>query len=95
MPSWPEAVTALTQNDYDLVITHWGWNKAQDRAGHVCPVGERLLVEMRAQDLRAPVIVFSTADFAHENRPVALRLGAREYLSHWSRLFREIAQIFQ
>lgn len=95
VPSWSAAVDALTDATYDLVITHWGWNKAETRVGDVCPVGERLLVEMRARDLRAPVIVFSTADFAHDNRPVALRLGAREYLSHWSSLFREIAEIFE
>jgi len=95
VPTWSEAVAALGRERYDLVITHWGWQKATDRDGAPCPVGERLLVELRRDDLRAPVIVFSVSDFAEVNRPLALRLGAREYLSRWSELFREIAEIFR
>jgi len=95
VPSWRDAVGALSSERYDLVITHWGWQKARDRHGALCAVGERLLVELRLNDLRAPVIVFSVSDFAEVNRPRALRLGAREYLSRWSDLFREIAEIFE
>lgn len=95
VPSWEAAVEALSEQRYDLVLTHWGWQKATTRSGEPCPVGERLLVEMRGRDLRAPVIVMSTGDFAHANRPEALRLGAREYLCEWSHLFREIADLFE
>ncbi|HJL17155.1 MAG TPA: SIR2 family protein [Sandaracinaceae bacterium LLY-WYZ-13_1] len=94
VPSWQAAVEALEAARYDLVITHWGWAKAETRDGGVCPVGERLLVELRRRDLRAPVIVLSTSDYADVNRPDALRLGAREYLCRWSDLFREIAELF-
>ena len=94
VPDWAAAVAALEARTYDLVLTHWGWQKAEDRAGTPCPVGERLLVEMRARDLRAPVLVLSTRDFAEDNRPIALRLGAREYLWEWSELFREVAELF-
>lgn len=95
VPTWTDAVEALRRERYDLVITHWGWQKAHSRDGARCPVGERLLVELRRNDLRAPVIVLSVSDFADANRPRALRLGAREYLSRWSDLFREIAEIFR
>ena len=94
VPTWAAAVDALEAIPYDLVITHWGWRKAETPEGAVCPVGQRLLMEMRERDLRAPVVVFSTADFAVPNRRDALRLGAREYLSRWSELFREIAELF-
>lgn len=93
--TWPEAIDALAAVEYDLVITHWGWDKATDRGGARCPVGERLLVEMRSRDLRAPVLVFSTLDFADLNKVAALRLGARAYIFRWSTLFREIASVFE
>tara|TARA_B100001750_G_scaffold218896_1_gene205402 strand:- start:629 stop:1921 length:1293 start_codon:yes stop_codon:yes gene_type:complete len=92
--TWQAACAALESQRYDLVMTHWGWRKAALPSGEPAAAGERLLMEMRARDLRAPVLVLSTSDFAPENRPVALRLGAKEYLCDWSELFREVAELF-
>ena len=75
--TWEEGVERLRASGADLVLTHWGHANATDKAGQPCSVAEQLLVEMRAQDLRAPVIVFASGGHAEENRRTALNLGAR------------------
>ena len=93
--TWEEGVDRLRASGADLVLTHWGHAGATDRAGQRCSVAERLLVEMRAQDLRAPVIVFAGGGHAEENRRAALGLGAQGYTFEWPTLFRELERVFR
>lgn len=72
---------------FDLVITHWG--------GGGPPNGQRLLQQMRARDLRCPVIVFSSDYDADRRKSVALGLGATAYCFRWESLFREIHRVFE
>ena len=83
-----EALARLSTNDYDLVITRWGWH------AHRPADGEELLVAMRAADRRVPVVVFASGFKAAENRERALRLGALEYTSSWDALFEAIDRRF-
>jgi CheY-like chemotaxis protein len=83
-----EALAALTAGKYDLVLSRWG-NGAGGPADAV-----RLLEGMRQRDLRAPVIVFASGEFATTNREIAINLGALEYTWKWETLFREIDRRF-
>jgi DNA-binding response OmpR family regulator len=58
-------------------------------------IAERLLMEMRAQDLRAPVIMFASGGHAEENRRTALNMGAQAYTFEWPTLFREIERVLR
>ena len=93
--TWEEGVERLRASGADLVLTHWGHANATDKAGQPCSVAEQLLVEMRAQDLRAPVIVFASGGHAEENRRTALNLGAQAYTFEWPELFRELERVFR
>jgi len=77
----------------DLVITQWGHQGACDDSGSELPVAERLLLDMRHQDLFAPVIVFASGAHADQNRQRALALGAQGYVSNWADLFRQIERV--
>jgi CheY-like chemotaxis protein len=84
-----EAIAKLeTGERYDLVITRWGHHprRAAD--------GRALLEQLRARDLRVPVVVFASGDHVDENREVALRLGALEYTFAWDTLFAVIDRRF-
>lgn len=91
--SWGEAVERLGRSRYDLLITHWGHADADLASGGRGAVAERILMEMRSRDLRAPVIVFASGGFADENRRTALALGAQAYVFEWRDLFREIERV--
>jgi hypothetical protein len=95
--SWEGAIGRLTEagREADLVITHWGHGSAVDAGGRVCSTAERLLSEIRRQDLPVPVIVFADRDFADENRVAALKRGALAFVFRWETLFREIADVFE
>ena len=73
---------------YDLVITHWGYRVDGDANG------QRLLQGLRTNGVFVPVVVFSTRDFRHLNRPRALRLGALAYTHEWGELFGVIERLF-
>ena len=75
-----EAADVLRSAAVDLVIV--------DR-----PLAERLLTTMRAEDLRAPVVVFARGDADDAGRRAALALGATDSLHEWADLFREIERV--
>lgn len=73
-----EALGALagaveSKRPFDLTISHWGHSRGRS------PTVVRLLEGMRSEDLRCPVILFSTREHADERKPVALGLGAQAY----------------
>ena len=68
--------------DYNLVISHWGYQGATEPAN-----AERLLTGMHQHGLHAPVIVFASGAYRHDNRRQALRLGALAYTDSWAELF--------
>jgi hypothetical protein len=92
--TWEEAVAQLGEQDFDLVITHWGHEAARDQ-GLPGSVAEKLLDEMHGRRLGVPVVVFAAYPFADENKARALRAGAVAYTFSWSRLFQTIADIFR
>ena len=74
-------VAALRADGADLVIVDW-------------PVGETVLTALRAENLRAPVVVFArAAALQPADRRLALSLGATETISEWPDLFREIERV--
>jgi len=75
-----EATELLRSPGADLVIV--------DR-----PLAERLLTTMRAEDLRAPVVVFARGDSDDADRRLVLSLGATDSLHEWADLFREIERV--
>ncbi|PRQ06554.1 SIR2 family protein [Enhygromyxa salina] len=66
---------------YDLIITCFMW---QPSGPSYC---EQLLLGMRKDDIRAPVIVFASGDHREENRARALELGALAFTHDWAELF--------
>lgn len=74
---------------FDLVITYWG----QSWDGNASP-GAALLAEMRARDIRCPVLVFAGERDADQRKREALALGAQAYCSRFETLFRRIEDIF-
>ena len=87
-----EAVTSLQtaaqeKNPFDLVITQWGHQKGKEA------VAERLLNVMRIQDLRSPVLIFSSNTDTAERRRLALALGAQEYCWEFGGLLRAIERV--
>lgn len=61
------------------------------------PLAEQVLVAMRAEDLRAPAVVFSRTGGTGGivDRRSALALGATDALTEWGDLFREVARILR
>ena len=84
-----EALTAIAERPWDLVITHWGHQMSN---GHPS-VGVHLLCKVRVMDTRPPVIVFASGDHADSNKAVALRRGAVAYAYRWETLFRVVAEV--
>ncbi len=80
------ALNAMAHHDIDLVLTHWGHGPSQSNA-------ERLLEEMHARGLSAPVLIFATARYADENKRRALKAGALGYCYRWPSLLRTIATV--
>lgn len=78
---------------YDLLITHWGTRRARDADGNSISTAERLMYEMRAQDFRCPVLVFSIAEPANVRKPIALGLGAQGYYFTFGGLLRGIERV--
>lgn len=58
---------------YDLVLSHWGYKPGQ------ASTAERLLQTIRKDDIRVPVVIYSTREHADERKPIALGLGAQGY----------------
>jgi hypothetical protein len=54
-----------------------------------------LLEQMRREDLRCPVVVFSASTEADARKQAALGLGAQAYCFRWESLFREVQRLFE
>jgi CheY-like chemotaxis protein len=78
---------------FDLVISHWGELEQAEYEGERLANGPRLLKQMRREDLRAPVVMFSTATELASRRKLALSLGARAYCYTFQALFRELEAV--
>jgi hypothetical protein len=78
---------------FDLVISHWGELERAICDGEDLANGPRLLKLMRREDLRAPVVLFSTTTELRARRKLALGLGARAYCHTYPALFRELEAI--
>lgn len=78
---------------FDLVISHWGERERAICEGEDLANGPRLLKLMRREDLRAPVVLFSTSTELRARRKLALSLGARAYCHTYPALFRELEAI--
>jgi hypothetical protein len=79
---------ADSSSPFDLVITHWGAKQG------TLPTAVALLEGMRKQDLRCPVIIFSTREHANVRKPQALVLGAQAYCFTNDGLLRAIEHVF-
>ena len=79
---------------FDLVLTHWGMNETSMHRGRRLANGPLLLTLMRDRDLRAPVILYSSATDALAREQLVLSLGARAYCVGQGDLFREILDVF-
>jgi len=78
----------------DLVISHWGHNQATDEKGNLAPAGSLLLKYVREENICAPVVIFASGDHYHENRKLALGLGAFEYTCTFQGLLAQIDTLF-
>ncbi|MBX2811817.1 MAG: SIR2 family protein [Myxococcales bacterium] len=85
-----EAIAGVGPN-FDLVITHFGYQPSGP-----CNA-QRLIAGMRALPFsrHAPVIVFSDSSYGEQNRPLALKLGAFDYVTNWPNLFKAIENVFE
>jgi hypothetical protein len=78
---------------YDLVITHWGARRVKHGAGRGIPVAEHLLREMRARDLRSPVLIFAGSTDVANRKKRALGLGAQGYYFTYGGILRGIERV--
>lgn len=74
---------------YDLVISHFGYN-GEDPSN--C---EQLLVGMRSEDLRAPVLVFAEPSYRERKRGIVLELGGYAYTDSWEELFQRLEELLR
>ncbi len=80
---------------FDLVLTHWGWRCATDDEGNRVPNAVRLLQQLRAHDVRCPVVVFSGRRDLARRKKRCLALGAQNYCTDWPALFQTIERLFE
>jgi DNA-binding NarL/FixJ family response regulator len=85
-----DAVNAAAENDFDLIVTRWGHGEGSTGEA----VAVELLKEIRARDVRAPVVVFASGSHADANKRIAMGLGATSYEYSWEGLFQEVERIF-
>ncbi|MGW8321308.1 MAG: hypothetical protein ACWGSD_07125, partial [Thermodesulfobacteriota bacterium] len=78
---------------YDLVISHWGYQRTRDENGNPEHTAIRILRHIRKTDIRCPVIIFSTPKDIGERTRLSLNMGAQAYCYDWENLFRNIARI--
>lgn len=74
---------------YDLIITHWGYKPKQSSTA------QELLQQMRQQDIRVPVLIYSTYEHAGERKPVALGLGVQGYYYSTEGLLKAIERVLK
>jgi hypothetical protein len=89
VPSVAQALGALAESRFDLVLTHWGDGDAPDGGSNA----EALLRAIRAEDHRVPVIVFAKGTDVARRKSVSLGLGAQAYLTEYQPLFETIVRV--
>ena len=94
----PNADVALRRlrarpEEFDLVITHWGEGDARDESAP-CATAERLLLQIRRDDIRVPVVVFTRKHDVERRKARAQRLGAQGCCWTFQALFRTIESLF-
>ena len=85
---------SVNRDVIDLVISHWGHNQITNEKGDLTSVGSNLLEYVRTESISTPVVIFASGDHYHENRKLALRLGAFEYTATFQGLLSQIEIIF-
>ena len=92
------AVELLGQDNFHLVISHWGHGLSTNEGGEKRANAVTLLENIRTLKIehQAPVIVFAAPDpaYAVYNRKIALSLGAFEYTWTFEDLFASIEKVF-
>jgi len=83
---------AAAGRPFDLVITHWGYRECDDGAERVS-CAEKVLLEMRRNDLFAPVLIFSMKKDADARKKRALSLGAQAYTFTFDMLLRSMERV--
>jgi hypothetical protein len=76
-----------------LIITHWGEDRSADLDGLPVSAAERLLTTMRAEDVRCPVIIFSSTRNMNRRKQIALGLGAQAYCYTFEGLYQAIERV--
>lgn len=86
-----DAVGQIRQDPerWDLVLTHWGYQEGGDAAA------QRLLQRLHEEELRVPVIVFGDPEHRDENRRLALRWGAADFVWEWVDLFQAADRVLR
>ena len=79
----------------DLVITHWGYAGAPEVGAPPFSTAETLLHSMRKDDIRCPVVIFSTPNDATPRRAATLALGAHAYCWTWDGLLQAIDRVLR
>ncbi|MBT7455863.1 MAG: hypothetical protein HN796_18355 [Gemmatimonadetes bacterium] len=78
---------------FDLAITHWGDGATLSPDGSSCSAAEGLLSEIRARDLRCPVLVFAGAVKVDARKKASLGMGALAYCFGFADLYRRIEEV--
>jgi CheY-like chemotaxis protein len=81
-----ETLRALGENQYDLLITNWGWRPDGD------PIGLTVLRRVHSERHDVPVVVFAAPGHP-ENRATAMRAGAADFVTTHLDLYERIYTI--
>ena len=96
VPSVERAVRELRQaakrEPYDVVITHFGAGTDRSKRKHQA-TAVSLLSEIRARDIRCPVIVFAAAHEIEQRKRIVLGLGAQTYCYTFEALYQALERV--
>ena len=96
VPSVEQAVRELRQaaksEPYDVVITHFGAGTGRSKRKHQA-TAVSLLTEIRARDIRCPVIVFAAAHEIEQRKRTLLGLGAQTYCYTFGALYQALERV--
>jgi hypothetical protein len=83
-----EAIARLANSKYDLVVTCWGHHEPE------APLAIRLLTHLRNHDIRIPLMVFATKEYADDNKRDTLAAGGIGYYHSWDGVLRGFEHVF-
>ncbi len=96
VPSVERAVRELRQaakrEPYDVVITHFGGDTGRSK-GKNQATAVRLLSEIRAHDIRCPVIVFAAEHEIEQRKRTVLSLGAQTYCYTFEGIYQALERV--